>query len=209
MSNTEPRFDISMPTYDSLLAPIGVYRATIPKSKGKKHRKRKRGDTDSTHESKDRDNDTPIKALNIQNQLLIGFNQVTRHLEKLSTDSRKKHGSSTPDETPTQHIAVVFLLRPLDDLMYSHIPTLCYTASAAHPELPPTRLVVLDSSVETRVLGNLSQSRSVSVLAVLDGGQDLDGLDKLVGYVREHVEPIDVPWLREAREGKWLGMKID
>jgi len=102
------------------------------------------------------------------------------------------------------HIAAVFLLRPMDDLIYTHFPTLCYTASLAHPDQLPTRLVLLDPSVEKTLTEVLAYSR-VSVLALLDDGAS----GRLVELVRELVDPPDVPWLKSIVDPRWLGTQID
>lgn len=49
----------------------------------------------------------------------------------------------------------------------------------------------------------------ISILALLEDGEGAAEMEALVAYVREHVEPVDVPWLREAREGRWLGTKVE
>ena len=139
---------------------------------------------------------------------------MTRHLERLSLLSAKKAGldARTPNEASEEefrHVIAVFLFRPMDDLIFSHLPTMCYTPSLARPDTPPTRLVLLDSNVGKRVLEAVRQPITLSVLAVLDGGEEnMPGLKALEDYVREHVEPVDVPWLRDVMKGEWLGTKI-
>jgi len=145
----------------------------------------------------------------IASNILIGFNQVTSHLEALSAISAQHLGVFTTAEKPTEqtkpcHIAAVFLLRPMDDLIYTHIPALCYTASLAHADLPPIRLIVLDLSVERRMVDALGCPR-VSVIALLNGEEAI----KVTEYVRKHVEVLEVPWLKQAAEARWLGTKVD
>lgn len=194
-------------------------------SKGKKSKKRKRGSVatdadlkiiqnrESSENGKERPKATPLSAPPpIFKHLLLGFNNVTRHLEELSTLSAPQSGATTsisPDVTRRQHIAAVFLFHPLDDLIYSHLPTLCHTASLAHTGCPPTRLVLLDPAIEKRVAGAAGLPR-LSVLGVMDTQDDgLAEVDSLVQYVRQHVKSVEVPWLKEAIEGRWLGTKID
>jgi ribonuclease P/MRP protein subunit POP3 len=31
----------------------------------------------------------------------------------------------------------------------------------------------------------------------------------LLGYVRENVDPIEVPWLEKALSGQWMGMNVE
>jgi len=150
--------------------------------------------------------------------VLVGFNEVNRHLEALSTVSAAKNGINTTKVTPedeennkSPHIAAVFLLRPLDDLIYAHLPTLCYTASLAHLDLPKTRLVLLDPAVQPKVAQALGGSASVSMLAVTEfvEGKEASELQSLIQYVREHVDAPEAGWLKKAMNAKWLGTKID
>lgn len=151
----------------------------------------------------------PPQPPSIQTDLLIGFNSVTRHLESLSPYSSPTKPQGDPKERRPRHISAVFLLRPLDDLIYSHLPLLCHTASLAYPDLSGTRLVLLDPTTEVKVAAALAQSPRISVLAVLEPEDEGNGTRELCEYVRKHTEPVDVPWLKEAMEGKWLGTKID
>lgn len=145
---------------------------------------------------------------NIHEDVLVGFNAVTRYLETLSTFSRKGESGMTEEQKP-RHVAAVFLLRDMDDLIYSHLPTLCHTASLAYPELPATRLVMLDPSVEKKVAAALVQSPNVSVLALLEAVEQDASSMGLIDYVRGEVEAIEVPWLKQAMEAQWLGTKVD
>jgi len=152
--------------------------------------------------------------------ILIGFNAVTRHLEALSTISGNHLDLSCPAELapehqpPCRHVAAVFLLRPLDELIYVHLPTLCYTASLAHPGLPRTRLVLLDESAEPQIAKALGLAR-VSVLAVIEPPESgspeasAPGMEILTAYVREHIEAVGAGWLADAVDARWLGTKVD
>ncbi len=149
---------------------------------------------------------TPSISLPIRKHVLLGFNEVTRHLEALSAHFKQP----AETKTPGGRVAAVFLLRALDDLIYSHLPTLCHTASKASPEKPATRLVVLDTRAESDIAEALGKPARVSVLAVLDASDDeAPGLAEVVAYVRENVEPVEVPWLRDTMAGKWLSTKIE
>ena len=110
--------------------------------------------------------------------------------------------------TELRHAAAVFLLWQMDDLIYCHFPTLCNTATAAHPNLPPTRLVVLDISAEKQIINALGRPTGASTIAILDDGKDVPGMEALMSYVLDHTTPVEVPWVREVIEGKWLGTKI-
>lgn len=214
----QPGHDVVVDRLVSVLSPIGQHRAILPKAIKRRGKKRKRktksgiaenGNENVPGRSAPPEQTTPSPS--IREHLLIGFNSVTRHLEALSTCSRKNTIFTTKDE-PTdkpRHVAVVFLLRSMDDLIYSHLPTLCHTASLAHPDLPATRLVLLSRSAEKQLSTAMGQSASVSILAVLEDGEQSPGLAALTEYVRENVEDVEVSWLKQAAEGKWLGTQVD
>lgn len=199
------------------------HRAQQPVSKGKSSKKRKRSPSSSQPAEGKRAADEVAKSNPpppIAAHALLGFNRVQRHLEALSAMSslqRDSHNSAqkplVPDgndrKTSIPPIAAVFLLRAPDNLLHSHLPTLCHTASLAHPDRPPTRLVWLDPTMEARVADVVGVPR-VSVLGFVDAREGVPAeLQSLVGYVREHVEPVEVAWLRDAREAKWLGTRIE
>lgn len=147
--------------------------------------------------------------------MLVGFNSVNRHLEALSAVSCRYLGLHPTeldgkDITKPQHIAAVFLLRPIDNIIYSHLPILCSTASLAHQKAPATRLLLLDSAVEKRLTEALGQpSASIVALTEPEDASDVPGLRAVLDYVRENVNAVEAGWLKEAINAKWLGTKID
>jgi len=197
----------------SALTPVGAHQKNASISSGKRCKKRKRNKS-SSEEAEVQEQPSPRPP--ILSKLLLGFNEVTRSLESLSNISGKRLGlfalkSDNGEGNQPPPIAAVFLLRPSDDLVFSHVPTLCYTASLAYPDRQPTRLLVLNPAVEGRIAGALGRSPRVSLLALREsaGVEDGAGTKALLDYVREHVRPVEVPWLREAAEARWLGTKID
>ncbi|KAK5687085.1 RNase P and RNase MRP subunit [Elasticomyces elasticus] len=194
-----------------LLTPIKEHNSHIPKSKGKRNRKRK-------HSSTAEDTvtiTTPSSKPQVASSLLVGFNNVNRHLETLSATASQGHGGAHPTpavdtEHARAHVGAVFLFRSLDDVTYSHFPTLCGIATLSHPELPVTRLVLLDSDTEAQLAKILGHAR-VSILAVMEpeSSSDVPGLQALLDYVREHVDAIGSGCLTEAVSARWLGTKVD
>lgn len=192
-----------------------AYRTHQPVSKGREGRKRKRRftvdqeDTQSAESESTRNSEPPPPVLQ---HLLLGFNHVTRHLEELSTLSAPPHNfadDAASSAAKKAHIAAVFLFHPLDDLIYCHLPALCHTASLAHTERPPTRLVLLDAAAEKLVADAVGLPR-LSVLGVVDAKEEGPAeMASLMQYLRDHVQPVDVPWLKDAREGKWMGTRIE
>ena len=207
-----------MLTMDSALTPIGAYRATAAQHKRKQSKKRKHrsASASSTRQPNGAWQAEAHQAPLVRKAVLIGFNEVTSQLEKLTSISSRKHRSLGKDvdvEADTDvvipHITAVFLLRPLDDLIYSHLPMLCSIATLVHPKSPATRLVLLDPVSEKQVADALGQQTGVSLLALLDGDTDAAGLKTLVEYVHEQVKPLDVPWLKEISEGRCLSTVIN
>lgn len=78
-------------------------------------------------------------------------------------------------------------------------------ASLAQPSLPATRLVQLPPGSEERLSKALGLPR-VSFLGILSGAPHAASL---VDLVQECVKPIEIPWLREAKEQKYLPVKIN
>jgi ribonuclease P/MRP protein subunit POP3 len=44
------------------------------------------------------------------------------------------------------------------------------------------------------------------VIGVLE---DAPGASPLIEYVRENVDPVEVPWLEKALSGQWMGMNVE
>ncbi|KAK4898583.1 RNase P and RNase MRP subunit [Elasticomyces elasticus] len=192
-----------------LLTPIKEHNSHIPKSKGKRNHKRKHSSTNEDTVT------TSLSKPRVASHLLVGFNNVNRHLETLSAAASQGHGGAHPTpavdtEHARAHVGAVFLFRFLDDVTYSHLPTLCGIATLSHPEFPVTRLVLLDSDAEAQLAKILGHAR-VSMLAVMDpeSSGDVPGLQTLLNYVREHVDATKSGWLTEAVSARWLGTKVD
>lgn len=117
--------------------------------------------------------------------------------------------ASTPENaetlSPSQSpLAVIFLTQPVSSLQYSHLPTLVAFAAASRPGGIAPRFVALDAAAEQKLKTALGIPR-VGVLGVLS---DAPGAAPLFEYVRHNVSPLDIPWVKEATQGKCLGTKI-
>jgi ribonuclease P/MRP protein subunit POP3 len=143
--------------------------------------------------------------------LTVGLNTTSRHLETeaalskpgalVSVDKEKE-----AEKTSRKHLAVVFLPKPRDNLVYSHLPLLCYTSSATQKDkVQRTRLVLLDPSCERTIATAMGTPRA-GVIGVFD---DAPGALSLLEYVRDNVDPIEVPWLEKALSGQWMGMNVE
>jgi ribonuclease P/MRP protein subunit POP3 len=199
-----------------LLEPIGNHRRThITPSKGKRSKKRKREEAKQNGRgSMDVTPDPP----EILRHITVGLNSTSRHLEEMTKySSRAKTKTQLKDKpahpTPSP-LAVVFLTAPPTSLPYSHLPTLCALASENHPSgttplLIPLHATSTTTSFETpeAQLASALGIPRVGVVAVLDTAIN-HGAKGLLEHCKENLEPVDVPWLREARAGKWMGTKI-
>jgi ribonuclease P/MRP protein subunit POP3 len=145
--------------------------------------------------------------------LTVGLNSTSRHLEVEaalskpgSLPSAEAAPKSAEQEPPSKHLAVVFLSKPRDNLVYAHLPLLCYTASAAQKDkAQSTRLVMLDPSCERKIAACMGLPRA-GVVGVFD---DAPGTASLMDYIRENVGPVEVPWMESALSGKWLGTNVE
>lgn len=190
----------------SFLEPLGRHRKLhATPSKGKKDRKRKRQAIEFSNEEAVHQIETPTAAASV----LIGWNSTTRYLETLASSATTEASKPAPrhDGTPEErtHIAAVFLPKPKNDLLYAHLPVLALTASTAHADKPVTRLVPMPAGAEEK-LANILHIPRAGVVGVM---QNAPGADALIAYVVEHVEAVKVPWLEEARLGRYLATKVN
>jgi ribonuclease P/MRP protein subunit POP3 len=167
----------------------------------------------------------------ISSFIAVGLNSIARSLESSSRRSRPniqategggdgelpatvdksrepdaKQGFRVDAKHPLEgHFSVIFVCRSSQStVLYEHLPQLLYTASLAHPELPATRLVELPNSSEARLCEALGIPR-VSFIGIFDGAPHSKSL---VDLVRECVPKIEIPWLQQAKESKYLPVKI-
>jgi ribonuclease P/MRP protein subunit POP3 len=78
-------------------------------------------------------------------------------------------------------------------------------AAASQSPDEAVRLVGFSRACEERLSAALGIPR-VSSIALREGAPQAKGL---VDFVREHVAPIELAWLREARSGRFLETRID
>lgn len=201
---------------------------TPSKGKRDKKRKRKQAKLDGIKEEvAERLETAKLPDLPpLSNHITIGLNSTTRYLEETlkiasipskaeveSTKSSKtitvcqKSTEVSPGSVPTtskakgptpKSIAAIFITQRTTHLSYRHLPNL----AAKSPS--PILRVSLSAASEAKLSHALGIPR-VGIVAVFE---DTPGATALLTYVRENVEPVDVPWIREAREGKWLKTNI-
>lgn len=133
----------------------------------------------------------------IGSHVTIGLNSTSRRLEAFIKPYQ--------DLTNTTPLAAVFLTQSPLAIQYTHLPVLTTLAASSHGEISAPRLISLDNSAERRISRAVGIPR-VGVIGVL---QDAPGAGPLIDYVREHVRAVEVPWVKEIAEGKFLGTKIE
>lgn len=195
--------------FDSLLEPIGRHRAVhASKSSGKKFKKRKRTSEERPSPAAEQRSLEP----EILKYLTVGLNTTSRHLENEAALSKPTALPTADKETKAEeqtidkHLAVVFLPKPKDNLVYAHLPLLCYTTSCAQKNKAQcTRLVLLDSSCERTIATAMGLPRA-GVTGIFENAP---GAAPLLEYVQDNVDPVEVPWLEKALSGQWMGINVE
>lgn len=192
------------------------------KSSGKGSRKRKRTSDEKTSPAEKKTSPAEHKTSptveskpaepEILQHLTVGLNATSRHLKTeaalskpgaLTTAADKE---SKAEQTCTKRLAAIFLPKPKDNLVYAHLPLLCYTSSATQKDkAQQTRVVLLDPSSERTIATAMGLPR-VGVIGV---SEDAPGAGPLLEYVRENVDPVEIPWLEKALSGQWMGMTVE
>lgn len=111
-----------------------------------------------------------------------------------------------PATRTPNHLSCIFLTQPSPSthIPYTALPFLSRLASSRQLSLSPTRLVPLSIASEVKLCKALGISR-VGIIGIFDGAP---GPSALMEYVRNKVEVVDVPWVKEVNSGDWLGTKI-
>ncbi|GAB7349824.1 hypothetical protein MBLNU459_g0531t1 [Dothideomycetes sp. NU459] len=214
----------------SLLEPIGRFRDLHrrPPSDGicKTNRKRRRASKNAhrlapTPELLDKAAkplEQPLEQPPLLQAITIGLNSTSRHLEEQSSqfvlkalsEEQVSKQSQASEEQPTGSpgrgcLAAVFLPKAASDVMYAHLPSLCYTASLVCGDSQGIRLILLDPSTERRLASTLGIPRA-GVVGIME---DTPGAAPLLDYVREIVPTVELPWMTKAFRGYWMGTRID
>ncbi|KAH6850160.1 hypothetical protein B0I37DRAFT_370895 [Chaetomium sp. MPI-CAGE-AT-0009] len=196
-----------------LLAPLGVHRKSfIPPSKGKRKRSKKAGSPANPEETWQISSSPPTPELAAY--VDVGLSKISRELQAMSSQHEhnprleaapSEHGEKEP-KTDTRPYDVVFVARSgQPSTFHCHFPQMVALAARSQPADKAVRLVGFSKSCEDRLSAALGIPRVSSIGLRADAPQ----AKGLVDFVRDHVAPIEVAWLREARAGKFLETKID
>ncbi|MCJ1245999.1 hypothetical protein MMC30_003203 [Trapelia coarctata] len=209
--------------FASLLSPIGEHRSRyISPSKGKRARKRKRianhrkryGEegADSTVHEHDQRGPPPLSPLppEITAFLSIGFNSTERRLEAAVQRpipiGISNQVASEACEANLKPLVAVFIDRSDQaPILYSHLPQLLATASMSVPSEPAILLVTLPKGSTAR----LSIALHIPRVSVVGLERDAPNTRPLVEFIREHVAPIEIPWLKNIQEGWYMPVVIE
>ncbi|KAK0737001.1 hypothetical protein B0T21DRAFT_347414 [Apiosordaria backusii] len=188
--------DVILELLCHLLSPLGTHRRLfVTPSKGKRDRKRKRAQDEAapggsaTGAASDPVPPTPELAGYVD----VGLSHISRALQGMSSKDMKPY-------------SVVFVARSgQSSAFHCHFPQMVALASQSQPPEKAVRLVGISKACEDKLSAALGIPR-VSSIAIREDAPQAKGL---VDFVREHVKPVEVAWLKEARAGKYLDTKID
>jgi len=114
--------------------------------------------------------------------IVVGLNSVTRQL------------SATTSEANVA-LTVIFLSRPKDAIIYSHLPTLCAMKSARHHSHPSVRVVLLGEETDAQLAEALALPR-VGVIGI----SDENPWQGLVSFVRDKLPAISIPDVNDTSQ---------
>ncbi|KAK4178440.1 hypothetical protein QBC36DRAFT_103826 [Triangularia setosa] len=189
--------DVILELLCHLLSPLGTHRRLfVMPSKGKRDRKRKRAQDEAAPEA------AAVQAVSdpvpptpeLAGYVDVGLSHISRTLQDISS------------KDDTKPYSVVFVARSgQSSAFHCHFPQMVALASQSQPPEKAVRLVGISKACEDKLSAALGIPR-VSSIALREDAPQAKGL---VDFVREHVKPIEVTWLKEARAGKYLDTKID
>lgn len=192
----------------SFLSPIGHDRTThVTPSKGKRSKRARRKELrgGATRPAQD---EAPVTPLELSSHILVGLNSITRHLEFQPRQACPPSlAMQIPgSDSPRRHLAVVVTTWPSVPLILtSHLHKLLQTSSLLHPNLPPTRLVILPRSNEKRLCSALGVSRA-GFIGIFDNAPSATAI---IDFCLANVPEMEVgEWLK-ANKSTFMPLKIN
>ncbi|KAK4115415.1 hypothetical protein N656DRAFT_703913 [Canariomyces notabilis] len=187
-----------------LLAPLGTHRRSfIAPSKGKRRRAQKKASSTSGKPG-DLVAPTPVPPTpELAAYVDVGLSRISRTLQSMSAG---KDEPAPLTEQNNSHYSVVFAARAgHSSAFHCHFPQMVALAAQSQSPEKAVRLVGLSKACEDRLSTALGIPR-VSSIALREDAPQAKGL---IDFVREHVAPVRISWLQEARSAKFLETKID
>lgn len=209
------RAHLALTTYMCrLLAPLGVHRSSfITPSKGKRKRLEKRANQGNAATATAIPPTPPVPE--VAAHVDVGLSAISRTLQAMSgkdevnpssgdMPSKRPRADSRSDSRP---YSVVFVARSgQPSAFHSHFPQMvALAAQPSHSVGKAVRLVGFSKACEDRLSAALGIPR-VSSIGLREDAPQAKGL---IEFVREHVPPVQVSWLEEARSAGFLETKID
>lgn len=199
-----------------LLSPLGNHRRSfITPSKGKRKRSKKADGLESTAPAAPVPSAPPAPELTAH--VDVGLSQISRTLQAMShkdesgpspADARSKPrgADASGGSSSSRPYSVVFVARSgQSSAFHCHFPQMVATAAQSQPADKAVRLVGFSKACEDRLSAALGIPR-VSSIGLREDAPQAKGL---VDFVRGHVAPVEVAWLREAQSAEFLATKID
>ena len=147
----------------------------------------------------------------ICSHLTIGFNSTIRCLEEvvsfpriLEPPKEQDQNLPVPSETSTCPAVVVMYREAIPSPISESIPLLVAAASVRIEGAEPIRLVELSVSAEAELSAVLGLPR-VSMLGLDASAPDAG---PLLQYIRDQVEPVHAPWLKQVPSSAYMPVKI-
>ncbi|KAF9874054.1 hypothetical protein CkaCkLH20_08426 [Colletotrichum karsti] len=193
----------------SLLAPIGQHRQRhVKPSEGKRAAKRKRKEEGADAAASEKGQRPPPPE--IASFVDVGLASITRNLEKRAAAevSAEPISSETDDaQTASQNspYAVIFVARSGQSSAFNcQLPQMVAVASKATPSASPTRLVGYSKPCSDRLSACLGIPRVSSVGIRVQAPMS----KALIDFVQQHVPPVRIAWLDEARNANYIPTKL-
>ncbi|KAL2181641.1 uncharacterized protein P884DRAFT_189804 [Thermothelomyces heterothallicus CBS 202.75] len=187
-----------------LLSPLGAYRRSfITPSKGKRKRSKKARGSETPSNAAPASTVPPPPELAAH--VDVGLSAISRTLQAMSGRETPNREEAEPKGCSRPY-SVVFVARAgQSSAFHCHFPQMVALAAQSQPPDKAVRLVGLSKACEDRLSTALGIPR-VSSIGLREDAPQAKGL---VEYVREHVAPVEIAWLREAQGGRFLETKID
>jgi len=139
----------------------------------------------------------------------VGFNSTERRLEaaaqRATPTGISRRVASEAREEDLKPLAAVFVDRSdHPPILYAHLPQLLATASMSAPTEPAIRLVALPKGSMAR----LSSALHIPRVSIVGLERDAPNMRPLFEFIREHVAPIEIPWLKNIQEGLYMPVTI-
>ncbi|OHF02611.1 hypothetical protein CORC01_02007 [Colletotrichum orchidophilum] len=196
----------------SVLTPLGQHRQRhVKPSEGKRATKRKRKEEGAASKEPEKSERPPLPE--IASFVDVGLASITRNLERLASTQRGSEQGTEVAGTvtlPLAPYALIFVARSGQSSAFNaQLPQMVAVASkaAAPAPAPATRLVGYSKPCAEKLSAAVGIPR-VSSIGIRVGAPMSRAL---VDYVQQHVSPVNIAWLDEAKDAVYrpTQLKVD